>query len=126
TEFWFTGMTHGDTKVRVYALYAAPARGKKWPGVLHVHGGGQTVSPEWLRFWAGRGYAALTFNWGGQWPGRARYTHWGSLTQGNHLRVGSMIEAVRPSVRESSWYLWTRVSRRALTALEQQPGLAAR
>ena len=30
-----------------------------------------------------------------------------------------MLMATKPSVRESSWYLWTRISRRALTCLER-------
>jgi pimeloyl-ACP methyl ester carboxylesterase len=34
-----------------------------------------------------------------------------------------MVMATEPSVRVSSWYLWTRISRRALTCLEQQPGV---
>src|SRR5262245_20292512 len=49
-EFRFTGMTQGESKVRVYAIYCAPEDGKALPAVLHIHGGGQTASPEWLRF----------------------------------------------------------------------------
>lgn len=123
TEFTFTGMTHEGSKVRVYALSGVPEGKTNLPGVLHVHGGGQTVNPQWLRFWNGRGYAALTFNWGGAWPDRAKFTDWGKLTQGNHRDAGAMATATEPSVRSSSWYLWTRVSRRALTCLEQLPGV---
>lgn len=119
TELMFTGMTHEGSKVRVYAISSAPEGQKNLPGILHIHGGGQTVSPGWLRFWNDRGYAALTFNWGGKWPGRDKFTDWGKLTQGNHQTVGTMLMATKPSVRESSWYLWTRVSRRALTWLER-------
>jgi dienelactone hydrolase len=121
SEFYFTGMTYEGSKVRIYAIYAAHTGGKNLPAVLHVHGGGQTVSPGWLRFWTGRGYAALTFNWGGEWPARTEFARWGKLRQGNHRECGAMAEATQPTVRASSWYLWTRVSRRALTALEQQP-----
>ncbi len=121
TEFYFTGMTNGPDKVRVYAIYSAPAGHSNLPAILHIHGGGQTVAPSWLRFWNERGYAALTFNWGGHWPNREKFTLWGSLKQGNHAEVGQMVQATEPSVRVSSWYLWTRVSRRALTALERQP-----
>jgi dienelactone hydrolase len=119
TEFTFTGMTHETSKVRVYAISSAPLGKTKLPAVLHIHGGGQTVSLGWLRFWNDRGYVALTFNWGGQWPGRDRYTDWGKLTQGNHKDVGPMLMATKPSVRASSWYLWTRIARRALTCLER-------
>jgi dipeptidyl aminopeptidase/acylaminoacyl peptidase len=74
-------MTQQGLKVRVYAISSAPIGKKSLPGVLHIHGGGQTVSPGWLRFWNDRGYAALTFNWGGEWPGRDKFTNWGKLTQ---------------------------------------------
>jgi dienelactone hydrolase len=123
TEFTFTGMTHEGTKVRVYALSSAPEGKAGLPGVLHVHGGGQTVRPHWLGFWNDRGYAALTFNWGGAWPGRDKVTDWGRLTQGNHRDAGARAMATEPSVRDSSWYLWTRISRRALTCLETMDGV---
>jgi dienelactone hydrolase len=123
TEFTFTGMTHEGSKVRVYALSGVPEGRTKLPGILHVHGGGQTAHPQWLRFWNDRGYAAVTFNWGGAWPGRDKATDWGKLTQGNHKDAGAMLMATKPSVRQSSWYLWTRISRRALTCLERTEGV---
>ena len=114
TEFTFTGMTHEGSKVRVYALSSVP----EGQGSLARHSAhprrradGQ---PEWLRFWNDRGYAALTFNWGGVWPNREKFTDWGKLTQGNHKDAGAMAMATEPSVRASSWYLWTRIARRAL------------
>src|SRR3954470_24875614 len=48
TEFLFTGLTNGPEKVRVYAIYSAPVGGTNLPAVLHIHGGGQTVNPQWL------------------------------------------------------------------------------
>lgn len=123
TEFSFTGMTHEDSRVRVYAIASIPEGKKPLPGILHIHGGGQTVNPQWLRFWNERGYAALTFNWGGAWPNRDKFTDWGKLTQGNHKDAGAMAMATGPTVRASSWYLWTRISRRALTCLEQMDGV---
>jgi dienelactone hydrolase len=121
TEMYFTGMTEGSDKVRVYAIYAVPAGKNRVPGILHIHGGGQTASVRWARFWTERGYALLTFNWGGKWKDREKYTLWGNLKQGNHGEVKAMVQATEPSVRVSSWYLWTRISRRALTCLEKQP-----
>jgi dienelactone hydrolase len=123
TEFTFTGMTHEGSKVRVYAISGIPEGKDHLPGILHIHGGGQTVNPQWLRFWNDRGYVALTFNWGGAWPNRDKFTDWGKLSQGNHKDAGAMAVATEPSVRASSWYLWTRISRRALTCFEQQPGV---
>ena len=121
TEIWFTGMTNGCERVRVYAIYGAPVGGANLPGILHIHGGGQTAYQPWLKFWNGRGYAALTFNWGGYWENRDKFTDWGSLKQGNHKDCGAMLQATEPTVRASSWYLWTRISRRALTVLERMP-----
>ncbi len=74
TEFTFTGMTHEGSRVRVYAISSIPAGKTRLPAILHIHGRGQTVHPQWLRFWNSQGYAALTFNWGGVWPGRDRFT----------------------------------------------------
>ena len=120
-EVYFTGMTHEGEKVRVYGIFAAPMGGKNLPAVLHIHGGGQTVAPTWLKFWNDRGYAAMTFNWGGKWPGRDKYTLWGKLPQGNNGETGKFLMATEPSVHSSSWYLWTRISRRALTTLAAMP-----
>ncbi|HZL87325.1 MAG TPA: prolyl oligopeptidase family serine peptidase, partial [Pirellulaceae bacterium] len=119
-ELTFTGMTSADSKVRVYAIYGAPKDGQHLPAVLHIHGGGQTAYAPWVKYWAQRGYASLTFNWGGKWPGRDKYTDWGNLRHANHAEVGNMAMAVDPSPQVSSWYLWNRICRRALTALETQ------
>jgi hypothetical protein len=117
-------MTHGIEKVRVYAISAVPRSLKPVPGVLHIHGGGQTVNKSWLKFWNERGYAALSFNWGGIWEGRDKFTNWGTaLRHANHLSAGRMAMSAEPTVRNSSWYLWTRISRRALTALERTKGV---
>src|SRR5687768_3589440 len=120
-EFYFTGMTYEGEKVRVYAIYGAPIGAKKVPATLHIHGGGQTAYQPWVKYWNERGYACLSFNWGGEWPGREKYTHWGKLREANHRFVGKLVQATEPTAKISSWYLWTRVSRRALTALESQP-----
>jgi dienelactone hydrolase len=119
-ELEFTAMRHGGAPVRVYAIYAAPEGEGKFPGVLHIHGGGQTAAPQWLQFWTSRGYAALTFDFTGRWGERQKYTDWGNLKHGNMGEAGPMLLATEPSVRASSWYLWMCVARRALTALESQ------
>lgn len=124
-EFYFTAETVEGQPVRVYAMYAEPVRSsnaERLPAILHIHGGGQTVSPEWLKFWTSRGYAVMSFNWGGRWENRAEYTKWGALKQGNHLDAIAG-PVVKPSQHVSSWYHWALVSRRCLTWLEQQPGV---
>jgi hypothetical protein len=108
------------TPVRFYAIQGAPHSGTQLAGVLHVHGGGQTASLDWVRFWARRGYVCVTFDFCGDWEGRTDYTDWRPLTQGNMASANGGFQ-LRPSVQESSWYHWTLVSRRALTLLAQHP-----
>src|SRR5262245_54565394 len=57
----FAGEVAGDVKVRVFAIQGAPKDGKKLPGILHIHGGGQTANLQWVKFWAARGYVCVTF-----------------------------------------------------------------
>lgn len=123
-EFYFTGETIDGQVVRVYAQYGAPEGGKSLPAVLHIHGGGQTVNPSWLAFWTRRGYAAMTFNWGGRWDNRAEFTRWGTFKEGNHLDARTGV-VVHPDQRASCWYHWAVLSRRCLTYLEQQPEVDA-
>ena len=68
--------TFGGKKTRVAVFYAFPKDGKRLPGVVQLHGGGQRAQSETARFWASHGYAAVAVNWGselaefGQLPGR--------------------------------------------------------
>ena len=120
TEFRFTGMTYDGSKgARLCDFQRADGK-KQLPGAPSTFTAAvkRSVRPGSC-FWNERGYAALTFNWGGKWPGRDKFADWGKLTQGNHGDAGAMLMATKPSVRASSWYLPTRISRRALTCLER-------
>ena len=119
--FYFTGETCDGEKALIYGLYGTPTGGKKLPAVLHIHGGGQPASLHWVLYWNQQGYAAMTFNWGGEWENRSRYAIWGDrLRHCNHKYCGDKIASVHPTPKESSWYHWTLVTRRALTVLESQ------
>lgn len=120
TKFYFTGLKRGKDTVRVYAVYAVPLGAKQVPAILQLHGGGQTANLDWLRFWTARGYAALTFDWSGGQSGSQDFTQWGSLHQCKQ-KEGFAVQPINQPVRDSCWYLWTCVARRALTALERQP-----
>ena len=119
-EVYFNGEEFDGQYVRIYGIYAAPSGATKLPALLHIHGGGQTVNPRWLKEFAGRGYAVLTFNWGGKWPNRDRVTEWNHVPNGNHKeRLGR--EVTEPSPRSDAYFLWTQASMRAVTYLENQP-----
>lgn len=115
----FTGEIAAGKPVRVYAIQAAPIAGTKFPGILHVHGGGQTASLEWVRFWAKRGYVAVTFDFCGRVKGRDQVTDWGPIPQGNMMETRG--GARTTASRDSPWYHWALVSRRALTLLARHP-----
>ena len=116
----FTSEREVGGKVRVFAIRGAHARRIATPGILHIHGGGQTASLEWVRYWAKRGYVCVTFDYTGPWAGRKRYTDWGPIKQGNltDAQGGLMF---RPTARASSFFHWALAARRALTLLSYHP-----
>lgn len=122
----FTGETWEGVKVRVFAYRGAPAHGDKLPGMLHLHGGGQTASLAWVRYWAGRGYVCVSHDFCGSGPGRApeTVTQWGKAPAYMADPTGPR-SSLHPSARFNSWYHWTLVARRALTLLEQHPQIDA-
>ncbi|MBM4086003.1 MAG: hypothetical protein FJ272_14550, partial [Planctomycetes bacterium] len=122
-EAYFSAYINGQT-VRVYGLYAEPEGATRVPAVMHLHGGGQTVNKTWLETWTARGYACLSCNYHGVWDNRDRYTLYPeALRQGNHKHNANKAMATTPTVRESSWYIWSAVARRALSYLRQQPAV---
>lgn len=121
-QLYFTGETWQGKKVRVFAYRAAPAKGEKLPGILHLHGGGQTASLEWVKYWADRGYVSVSHDFCGKVAGRAPdlVTQWGAAPA-SMADPDAPRSSLRPTPRFNSWYHWILVARRALTLLEQHP-----
>ncbi len=118
-EVYFNGEEFDGKYVRLYGIYAAPSGTSDLPAILHLHGGGQTVSKDWLKELTGRGYAALTINWGGEWPKRKRYAIWNGVPNGDHRkRIQNRVTV--PTPRGDCYFLWTQAAMRAITYLEQQ------
>lgn len=114
-SFYFTSEVWEGEPAKVFAYLGVPTDQGKVPGVLHLHGGGQTASLEWIRFWTSRGYAAISIDWLGKWPGRTDYARWGKV-KGDMAEYGNS-RITTPSVRHCAWYHWTVAARRALTLL---------
>ncbi|ADB19072.1 Dipeptidylaminopeptidase/acylaminoacyl-peptidase -like protein [Pirellula staleyi DSM 6068] len=121
-----------DKPARMAAFFAFPKKAKKLPGLLHVHGGGQRAFLHEVEFYAKRGYACLSVNWGGREMEEAKEgdpnTAWGAVdpTQNNvpgyfNLKPGEKYLDPFESPRNNNWYLLTLGCRRGLTFLEQQP-----
>lgn len=121
-EVYFTSRKVSGGTVRVYAIYGAPESETNLPTVLHIHGGGQTVSQDWIKYWANRGYACLSIDWGGRWstnPSRTQYTKYPeSLIYANHEKANHNIAT--PNAEDNCWYEWTYICRRALSYLSAQ------
>jgi len=56
---------------KVFAWLGLPEvpAGQKVPGMVLIHGGGGTAFPEWVRMWTARGYAAISMDTCGSFPG---------------------------------------------------------
>jgi len=121
-QLYFAGETWKGTQVRVFAYRGAPARGEKLPGILHLHGGGQTASLDWVRYWAGRGFVCVSHDFCGKIAGRPpeSVTQWGDAPASMADPTGPR-SSLYPTPRFNAWYHWTLVARRALTLLEQHP-----
>lgn len=121
------------------AFYAFPKGAKALPGLMHIHGGGQSASLATVVTDAKRGYASLSLNWGGNKMSFADgkvydgpNTDWGALdathppqrNQVNHFAGGTKPDAFTldpvESPRNDNWFLVTLSARRGLTFLEQQ------
>jgi len=128
--------TFKNQVARMAAFYAFPTGATKLPGLLHLHGGGQRAFQHEVEYYARRGYACLSINWGGREMEDAMpddpNTDWGAVdpTQKNvsgysNLKPGELYLDPSESPRNNNWYLLTLGSRRGLTFLEQQPEVDA-
>jgi dienelactone hydrolase len=117
---YYTGHVENGFKVRVLGYYGFPPGARKLPGILHIHGGGQNATKEYVRYWVKRGYAALSINWGGIPQSDPKLnTDWGPLHAYQLDRTYTY--RTMPDTRANPWYKWTIACRRGLTFLEQQP-----
>jgi hypothetical protein len=122
------------------AFYAFPKGAKSLPGLMHIHGGGQSANLSNVISDAKRGYASLSLNWGGNKMTLADgkiydglNTDWGALdathppqrNKVNHFAGGIAPDAFTldavESPRNGNWFLVTLAARRGLTFLQSRP-----
>ena len=133
------GVFKGSKSVMA-GLYAFPKGGERLPGLIQVHGGGQSANLNAAVTNARRGYACISLNWGGNQLNDGNHkniwenagTDWGAVDGThppkrdpiNHFAVQTPNEFTLDAVespRNSSWLLVAIGVRRGLTFLEQQP-----
>jgi acetyl esterase/lipase len=120
-------------RAMMLAVYGFPKGGAHLPGLVQVHGGGQSANLEAVIANAQRGYACISLNWAGNPLGVPGYsgpnTDWGVVdaTQNGHNDHFKSIEPDAKTIdavqsgRNSNWFLLIIAARRALTFLERQP-----
>jgi hypothetical protein len=124
----------------IAAFFAAPRGAKSLPGLMHIHGGGQSANLGTVFADAKRGYASLSLNWGGNkmtladgkiydglntdW-GAVDATHEPKRNKVNHFAGGTAPDAYTldavDSPRNDNWFLVTLAARRGLTFLQSRP-----
>lgn len=138
---FLVGTFRGNT-ARMTAIYGFPESfDQRLPAVMHIHGGGQRAFLHEVQFLVGRGYAALSVNWGGNGDGEPPFnsvdgalpgdpnTDWGIVdpSQLNATAYDSILPGPKQLFpnhehpQNCNWYLLTLACRRGLTFLEQQP-----
>jgi len=70
-SIFYKSIEYKGKAVDVYAYYSAPAGEAPeggWPALVHVHGGGGTAYPEWVKAWNAHGYACISMDLEGHCP----------------------------------------------------------
>jgi len=121
------GTIEGDNRTIspvVAAYYGFPKsdKAKKFPAIIHLHGGGQRATKERVQMWMRLGYAALSMEWGGGPEKDLPGTDW----MGTRIHNNSADPEPTSLYKEahgfnSSWLLYAFGARRGITFLEQQP-----
>jgi dienelactone hydrolase len=95
-SLYYEGQLYRGKPTHVFAYYASPATlgaeaagGKRFPGVVLVHGGGGTAFREWAELWAKRGYAAIAMDLAGCGPDKKRLPD-GGPDQSDETKFGAI------------------------------------
>jgi dienelactone hydrolase len=129
---YFTGEIFEGEKTRIFGQIGRPRTAAgKMPGILHIHGGGQSAGLHWPRFWAARGYGCLSFDFCGDTNlptlgpeyRREHFTKWGKVPA-DMMKIGGGTQ-MTPTPRHNPWFHWALAARRGLTLLEAQPDVDA-
>jgi cephalosporin-C deacetylase-like acetyl esterase len=117
TRLYFTSHKIDGRPVRIYGVYARPAKVKgRVPAILFIHGGGQIADEPEVIGMARHGYPTFSHDWKcSELPEQENHpSKWPFDSQGKRLKADAYHDS-------AAW-----IARRALTVLEQQPEVDAR
>ena len=118
-KIYYTVKKTEQGECRAYTLVARPKKKGKLPVVLIAPSPtGREIDKSLVEGAVKDGYVAVVVDLEGQVDGKQRYTFYpDDLDYCNLSRTGRHIQYAEPSARETIWYNWTYVVRRAITLI---------
>ena len=120
----FAGRAVGEARVDIFARYAEPCEGDKFPALLILPDADRTVDDAAVLRFADLGYAVLMPDYRGSWRGAEGCTVYPEAIAYANLRESERhFDHADETAKETSWYEWVAVARYCIRYLRAQPGV---
>ena len=117
----FSGRETGKGRVRIFANFALPAEGTKFPALLILPDADKTVCPALMQRFTARGFAVLMPDYRGKFPDCEEYTEYPeNVPYANFAEAGRHIAYADETAKETSWYEWVAVARYCMRYLKSR------
>lgn len=121
-EVYCSGREIGDSRVRIYGLFAYREGASDLPCMLLVGDCDKGPDVELMKFVCGRGYCVFMPDYSGEKADCSRFTVYPQVVDyANYLRCGRHLEYADTTAGETCWYEWTATARYALTQALAMP-----
>lgn len=120
----FAGRAVGDARVDIFARYAEPSEGDKFPALLILPDADRTVDDAAVLRFASLGYAVLMPDYRGSWRGAEGCTVYPEAIAYANLRESERhFDHADETAKETSWYEWVAAARYCIRYLRAQPAV---
>lgn len=120
----FAGRAVGEARVDIFARYAEPYEGEKFPALLILPDADRTIDDAAVLRFASLGYAVLMPDYRGSWRGAEGYTVYPEAISYANLRESERhFDHADETAKETSWYEWVAVARYCIRYLRAQPNV---
>lgn len=121
-EVYCSGREIGDSRVRIYGLFAFNEGESGLPCMLLVGDCDKGPDIELMKYVCGRGYCVFMPDYSGEKSDCPRFTVYPQVVDyANYQRCGRHLEYADTTARETCWYEWTATARYALTQALAMP-----